>query len=329
MEISPECPACLKRLVALTVELATPDPDLKRRAAAAAREIMAEELVRPGAIPALIASRFHRAIQEIACNPDPFAPRKAAEIAYLARMYRRLAPAFGNDLAALLRLAALGNAIDFFRAEAEVTRELLAPATLGRWDLPGLRRLLEGPKGLLLYLADNAGEQFFDLPLVRGLRRRGWRVLYAVKGGPIQNDLTREDLRASALEEALAPLTDTGSRTVGLDLDDVSPGFLAHYQSAQIILAKGMGHFGTMSHLNDPRVFFLLQAKAPRWPGPWTPRGAPSSWRPPRRFPLTIPAICSIRKLPYRSARVKGKTVRSRRGPAAVIGDETGERHWG
>jgi uncharacterized protein with ATP-grasp and redox domains len=261
MEIRPECPACLKRLVALTVELATPDPELKRRAAAAAREIMAEELVRPGAIPALIASRFHLRIQEIAENPDPFAPRKTAETVYLARMHRRLAPTFGDDLAALLKLAALGNAIDFFREEAEVTRELLAPAALGRWDLLGLRRALAGPPGLLLYLADNAGEQFFDLPLVAGLRHRGWRVLYAVKGGPIQNDLTRADLRASGLEEALEPVTDTGSRTVGLDLSKVSPGFLAHYQSAQIILAKGMGHFESMSHLNDPRVFFLLQAK--------------------------------------------------------------------
>jgi uncharacterized protein with ATP-grasp and redox domains len=261
MEISPECPACLERLVELTVELATPDPGLKRRAAAQAREIMAEELGRPGAIPALIASRFHLRIQEITGNPDPFSPRKAAETAHLARMYRRLAPRFGDDLAALLNLAALGNTIDFFREEAEVTRELLAPASVGHWDLAGFRRALGGPRGEILYLADNAGEQFFDLPLVRGLRRRGWQVVYAVKGGPIQNDLTRADLKASGLEEALAPVADTGSRTVGLNLGDVNPGFLAHYRRARIILAKGMGHFETLSHLNDPRIFFLLQAK--------------------------------------------------------------------
>ena len=28
-----------------------------------------------------------------------------------------------------------------------------------------------------------------------------------------------------------------------------------------LIVAKGMGHFETMSHLADPRVWFLLQAK--------------------------------------------------------------------
>jgi hypothetical protein len=132
---------------------------------------------------------------------------------------------------------------------------------VGRWDLIPFRQALEGPRGLLLYLADNAGEQFFDLPLVTCLRRLGWRVLYVVKGGPIQNDLTREDLYASGLGEALEPVLDTGSRLVGLDLNEAGPGFLAQWAAAQIILAKGMGHFETMSRLGDPRVFFLLQAK--------------------------------------------------------------------
>ena len=126
---------------------------------------------------------------------------------------------------------------------------------------PEFRQALAGPPGLLLFLADNAGEQFFDRPLVACLRRRGWRVLYAVKAGPIQNDLTLADLEASGLREALEPVVDTGARTVGLELPGVSPGFRALYEAARLIVAKGMGHFETMSHLADPRVWFLLQAK--------------------------------------------------------------------
>ena len=261
MEIRPQCRACLERLVTLTVDLATRDPALKRQARDAAREIIAREFNQSGAIPALIASRFHRAIQEISGNQDPFAPRKAAETDYLARMHRRVAPAYGADLESVLKLAAVGNAIDFFRAEDEVTRELLSRVELAIADLPQFHRALAGPQGLLLYLADNAGEQFFDLPLVTYLRQPRWRVLYVVKGGPIQNDLTRENLYASGLGAALEPVTDTGARTVGLDLRDVSAGFRANFEAAQIILAKGMGHFETMSHLGDPRVFYLLQAK--------------------------------------------------------------------
>lgn len=116
MKISPECRACLERLVDLTVDLATEDPGLRGRAAAAAREIIAQEFPKPGAIPALIASRFHLAIQEITGTPDPFAARKAAATALLARMHRRLTPGYGDDLESLLKLAALGNAVDFSAA---------------------------------------------------------------------------------------------------------------------------------------------------------------------------------------------------------------------
>jgi uncharacterized protein with ATP-grasp and redox domains len=48
---------------------------------------------------------------------------------------------------------------------------------------------------------------------------------------------------------------------VGLDLNAVSPGFRKLYEDARLIVAKGMGHFETMSHQSDPRVWFLLQAK--------------------------------------------------------------------
>jgi damage-control phosphatase, subfamily I len=260
MAMLPECHPCLERLVGLAVELATPDPEVRRRASQSARGWLDQEFV-PGAIPARIANRLLGIIHAISGNHDPFAARKAAATGWAARMHRRLAPAYGDDLESLLRLAAVGNALDFFRGEEEATREMLARVEFARAAVSDFRQKLAGPPGLLLYLADNAGEQFFDRPLVSGLRRRGWRVVYAVKGGPIQNDLTLADLAASGLRNALEPVVDTGARTVGLELDGGSAGFSELYAAADIIVAKGMGHFETMSHLGDPRVWFLLQAK--------------------------------------------------------------------
>ena len=262
MAMRPECHPCLERLVGLTVELATPDPEVRRRASESARRCLDQEFG-PGAIPAVIANRLLGIIHQVSENQDPFAARKAAATVFAARMHRRLAPAYGDDLESLLRQAAVGNALDFFRGKAEATREMLARVEFEINAVPDFRRELAGPPGLLLYLADNAGEQFFDRPLVSGLRRRGWRVVYAVKGGPIQNDLTLADLEASGLLAALEPVVDTGARTVGLELDGVSPGFRELYATARLIVAKGMGHFETMSHLSDPRVWFLLQAKCP------------------------------------------------------------------
>jgi uncharacterized protein with ATP-grasp and redox domains len=255
-----ECYDCLLRLAELTVNLAGGDPEKQERALGRAREIIEAEF-RPGAVPAVVANRFHRAIQELTGNPDPFSSRKNAETAYLREMQVRIAPSYADDLDSLLRLAVVGNAIDHFRGEGEVTREILSPVAWSHADLEPFRRRLEDSRGLLLYLADNAGEQFFDLPLVTHVRSRGWRTLFVVKGGPVQNDLTRDDLYASGLGEALEPLADTGARTVGLVLAETSAAFQKIYAKADLILAKGMGHFETMAHLRDPRIFFLLQAK--------------------------------------------------------------------
>jgi len=112
MHFQSDCLPCLKRLVELTASLATPDPERRRKAREAAWAVVAAE-VGPGAIPALIANRCHRVIRELTGNPDPFLPRKQAETALLARLARQvLPPPLPTEPAALLTLAALGNALD-------------------------------------------------------------------------------------------------------------------------------------------------------------------------------------------------------------------------
>jgi len=260
MHIRAECLDCLIRLVDLTVNLATQDAGLRRAARAAALAVIDEEFG-PGAIPALIANRFHRQIQEISGNPDPFRPHKEAETAFLGRHFKAVAPSFTDTLESRLKLAVLGNAVDFFRSEMEVAQEFNQETTFAASHLEAFQDLLGAEPGLLLYLADNAGEQHFDAPLVKHLRNCGWQVLYVVKGGPIQNDLTLADLVASGLHSSLAPVLETGSKTVGLVLSQTSPEFKEAFRQARLIIAKGMGHFETMGHLADPRLFFLLQAK--------------------------------------------------------------------
>jgi damage-control phosphatase, subfamily I len=260
MHLQEECRACLVRLVDLTVTLATGEADLRAAARARALAVIDREFA-PGAIPALIANRFHPEIKRITGNPDPFRAHKEAETTFLEGYFRAMAPHFADDLESLLKLAVLGNSVDFFRSGQEVARDTTPAITFATSHLPAFQDLLQGPPGLLLYLTDNAGEQYFDAPLVQRLRRFGWQVLYVVKGGPIQNDLTRADLEASGHHLPLDPVLDTGAPTVGLVLAETSPAFREAYEQARLIIAKGMGHFETLGHLPDPRVFFLLQAK--------------------------------------------------------------------
>ena len=260
MRIQEECRACLTRLVDLTVKLATQDPELRVAATDAALAIIDEEFT-PEAIPALIANRFHKEIKSLTGNPDPFRPHKEADTALLDRHFQSVSHTVSEDLESMLKLAVLGNAVDFFRTEDEVSREFSSDLSFKVSHLGIFEDRLNTDPGLLLYLADNAGEQHFDVPLVRYLRRRGWQVLYVVKGAPIQNDLTRADLEASGIIHHLEPVVETGAETVGLVLSEASPVFQEVYEQARLIVAKGMGHFETMGHLVDTRVFFLLQAK--------------------------------------------------------------------
>jgi damage-control phosphatase, subfamily I len=260
MHIQEECRACLTRLVDLTVELATQDADLRVAAKTAALSIIDQEFA-PGAIPALIANRFHAKIKKITRNPDPFRSHKEAETAILDRYFRAVSPAFADNLESLLKLAVLGNGVDFFRSGKELARDSSPAITFALSHVDIFQDLLNTTPGLLLYLADNAGEQHFDGPLVQHLRGLGWQVFYVVKGGPIQNDLTRADLEASGLYAPLEPVLETGAQTVGLVLSETSPSFREAFDRARLIIAKGMGHFETLCHLPDPRLFFLLQTK--------------------------------------------------------------------
>ncbi|MGQ9687372.1 MAG: damage-control phosphatase ARMT1 family protein [Desulfobaccales bacterium] len=260
MRLRPECRDCLIRLVDLTVAMVTDDAALKDAARNAALDIIEREFA-PGAIPALIASRFHQEIKRITGNPDPFSALKKAETASLKELFETLAPHFPADLESLLKLAVLGNSVDFFRSARQVAREATPTITFALSHLLVFQEMLADSPGQLLYLADNAGEQYFDAPLVQYLRGCGWQVFYVVKGGPIQNDLTRADLEASGLHGKLAPVLDTGAQTVGLVPADTSPAFQEAFAQARLIIAKGMGHFETLGDRPDPRIFYLLQAK--------------------------------------------------------------------
>jgi uncharacterized protein with ATP-grasp and redox domains len=189
MAICPECHPCLERLVGLAVELATMDPEVRRQASRSARRCLDQEFG-PEAIPALIANRLLGIIHQISGNQDPPRPGKP-RTAGRPGCPERLAPACDDDLESLLEFAALGNALDFFRGEAEVSREMLARAEFdpGAGVSPGSGR----PPGSSSPRTTPGSSS--SIALVSGPGAPGVAGGCAVKAGPIQNDLTLADLR--------------------------------------------------------------------------------------------------------------------------------------
>ncbi len=110
----------------------------------------------------------------------------------------------------------------------------------------------------ILYLTDNAGEIAFDTLLVQELKRLGARVTVAVKGKPIINDATMQDAEYVKMHEIADDIITNGTDTVGLILEECSEHFLSLYNSADLVVAKGMGYAETLTELDLTRPHALL-----------------------------------------------------------------------
>jgi len=115
--------------------------------------------------------------------------------------------------------------------------------------------------GKVLYLADNAGELYFDLPLVKWMKQFA-QVIYVVKPSPVQDDLTLDDVRKSGLEGEFGKVISTGVASPGIVFSLASAQFKREFESADLIFAKGMGHYEALSELPpEGRFFYCLMAK--------------------------------------------------------------------
>jgi uncharacterized protein with ATP-grasp and redox domains len=258
MKASKVCYDCLQRLVHQAAELATDDEPTKARALEEGLKILGDDFSLDS-VSIVVATKIHDAVKKITGNPDPYRQMKDKEIA-LARELSQTLKLKHEDFASCLRFAALGNNIDFFRPIDVIEREMKGQVDFVIDDSELFEARLKDA-GRVLYLADNAGEVFFDLPLIRWMRQ-GASVAYVVKASPVQDDVTLEDVRRIGLEAELGEIIDTGTATPGIDFSQASAEFKREFDSAGLILAKGMGYYESLSELPaEGRVFYCFRAK--------------------------------------------------------------------
>lgn len=203
-----------------------------------------------------------RDIRRITSREDPFAPVKEKEMAKARDVFSKLGREAWGDLRHRVELAALGNSFDFFHHPEEAMREVPEAFRKGiafyRDDVDLLERLLRKRPGLVLYLTDNAGEIYFDLPLYEYIRDRSERIVLVVKGGPGLNDLTRVELKKAGLEGRFSEIADTGTDGVGIDWDHVSESFRSLASRSDLIVSKGMANFETLYAREMNTSFFYV-----------------------------------------------------------------------
>ena len=274
MKLTPSCHECLRRLIYQAAELATGDASLKQSAIKEAMKILDDEFSY-SQLSIVIATKIHKVIREVTHNSDPYRAMKEREMTLARELYpelslrtevssrrrgRKLINLYNDELQSHLKLAAAANAIDFFREPGTIKEDIRKPVSFVVDDSEQFEAKLKNA-GEVLYLADNAGELYFDLSLVKWIKQFA-QVIYVVKPSPVQNDLTLENVRKSGLEGEFGKVISTGIASPGIVFSLASAQFKREFESADLIFAKGMGHYEALSELPpEGRFFYCLMAK--------------------------------------------------------------------
>jgi len=218
--------------------------------------------------PPEVAPLIYRVIEEVTGCDDPYIALKRRSNKIAKKMYpefKRIVEDSEKKLETAIRLAIAGNIIDHgaspsFDVNGTIDRVLASdiPDELERF----IERLESSKK--VLYLADNAGEIFFDRLLVEELSKLDWIDLkFAVKERPILNDVMMEDAEFAGIAEFAEVIT-TGAESPGDGLRYCSKSFIDEFESADLVISKGQGNFESIAgRIEDGHVFFLFIVKCP------------------------------------------------------------------
>jgi damage-control phosphatase, subfamily I len=260
MKLTDECYHCLKRLVVHAAQLATEDNNLRPDVENAGMRMLDKHYSKED-VSIVVASKIHHEIKKVSGNNDPYRQIKDREIALARTMFEQAKSQYDDTLADLMKLAVLGNSIDFFKPVETISEKDINEKIEFYIDDTGrFEAKLEKAKKVL-YLADNSGEVFFDIPLIKYIGQIT-EIKYVVKALPVQNDLTLEEIRIAGVEDDIVEIIDTGTATPGIDFAQASREFIEEFENADLILAKGMGYYESLTELPAAgRVFHCFRAK--------------------------------------------------------------------
>ena len=228
-----------------------------------------DEEFTPTANPAYLGTKRDRLIRKITGNPDPYAKRKQISNQKALEFLPLAKNLVSNESSTELKFrkaclcSIVGNIMEFdipdnpFKFTDLKTLIQGAEEDLAVDEIPQIFNKAEKAKRIF-YLADNAGEIAFDTLLVQELKKLGPRVTVAVKGNPVLNDATMEDAKYVGIHEVADEIITTGTDAVGLILNECSEEFLKVYDSADFVVAKGMGYAETLTERQLPVPHALL-----------------------------------------------------------------------
>ena len=265
--MSPECVPCLVRRVLFETMEVDPSKSVETVKYASAE---LGRLFGPDVCSAVVATQVHRGVYDILGDDDPYKGLKAKSNEVALELYpaaERFVSKARDKLRASFLCAVVGNVLDFgigtgFDHPENLRKEFrnLLGEGLGHDDTPGIRRLLEGGADVA-YLLDNCGEVVFDRLALKQLRRLGVRVTLVLKEEPILTDVTMRDIGGLGLEGLVDEIVEAPGFAVGVDLGSMEGEFGDMLRGKDLVIAKGMANFESLSETDLAPIAYLLRTK--------------------------------------------------------------------
>jgi hypothetical protein len=210
-----------------------------------------------------VARDLHKKIMHLLKNDDLYAEEKKLHNDFVLNMYPELKNKIENaedPLETAVKIAISGNIIDFGPSQDFNVSETINKVLNADFAINHSKKLLKdlSKAKKVLYLGDNTGEIVMDRLFIEMLQHPN--LYYAVRGKPIINDITMEDAIYTGIDK-IANVISNGDDTPSTVLKRVSPEFLDHFHSADVIISKGQGNLEGLIDENMDNIYFLLMVK--------------------------------------------------------------------
>ena len=267
MRMSPECVPCLIRRVLFEAEEIDGSKSVEavRNAAEMLGELFGEDVC-----SATVATHVHRKTYELLGTDDPYKnlKRKSNQVALeLYPSAERFVKSSKNPLRDAFLCAVVGNVLDFgigtgYDHPEELRKEFknLLSEGLGHDDTPKIRALLRKSDNVV-YLGDNCGEIVLDRLALKELGKFDIDLTFVVKEVPILTDATKKDIAGLGIEKLVDRIVEAPGFAVGVDPDSLKGPFGKMLRSADLVIAKGMANFESLSETDMAPIAYLLRTK--------------------------------------------------------------------
>jgi len=268
MEIQPDCVPCLMTRVLFQARLVGNGCEFA--ALSSAMRTYAKEFAE-GRNSAEVATEVHRSAYKAMGVSDPYKELKirSDEVAseYVERA-REMVRSSEDSFRTAVLWSIIGNVMDFgsgiaidhpddFRKKSDA----LLNQGISYDDTDQMKAILLKSKSVV-YLFDNCGEVQFDKILIDEIRKIGVRVVGVVRGEPILNDVSKEDVERVGIDKHLDRVLSTSQFAIGLDLKKIDPDLKNEIEGAGMIISKGMANFEALSDQDAGiPIVYILRSK--------------------------------------------------------------------